>query len=130
MGGLAGEIDAAERLGQNLARGLPARAGRRHRAEREWRGVPARRAGFLHRGCRPRCRTAFVSHSTAKATMAFSPWAERSRPKEPPTSIVHSDEPPILANISAVSRRIALLDDDVVARKPERIARNCSTMRS
>src|SRR5689334_2681288 len=43
-----------------------------------------------------------VSHSTANATMAFSPCAERSRPNEPPTSIVQSDEPPILANIIAV----------------------------
>src|SRR5438445_11494467 len=44
----------------------------------------------------------FVSHSTANVTMAFSPCAERSRPNEPPTSIVQSDEPPILANIIAV----------------------------
>src|SRR5215207_847058 len=44
----------------------------------------------------------FVSHSVANATMAFSPCAERSRPNEPPTSIVQSDEPAILADISAV----------------------------
>src|SRR5437867_10302034 len=43
-----------------------------------------------------------VSHSTANATMAFSPCADRSRPNEPPTSTVQSDEPPILAEISAV----------------------------
>src|SRR6266850_5180846 len=44
----------------------------------------------------------FVSHSTANATMAFSPCAERSRPNEPATSRVQRDEPAILANISAV----------------------------
>src|SRR5689334_10676858 len=44
----------------------------------------------------------FVSHSTANATIAFSPSAERSRPNEPPTSMVQSEEPPILAEISAV----------------------------
>src|SRR5215217_3198543 len=44
----------------------------------------------------------FVSHSTANATMAFSPCAESSRPKEPATSRVQSDEPPMLADISAV----------------------------
>src|SRR5207245_8186953 len=43
-----------------------------------------------------------VNHSTANATMAFSPCAESSRPNEPATSIVQSDEPPIFANISAV----------------------------
>src|ERR1700754_5223503 len=43
----------------------------------------------------------FVSHSTANATIAFSPCAERSRPNEPPTSIVQSDDPPILAKIIA-----------------------------
>src|SRR5215213_2851513 len=43
-----------------------------------------------------------ASHSTANATMAFSPCAERSRPNEPATSRVQSDDPPMLANISAV----------------------------
>src|SRR5437016_14552355 len=43
----------------------------------------------------------FVSHSTAKATIAFSPCAERSRPNEPATSIEHNDDDPILANRSA-----------------------------
>ncbi len=38
-----------------------------------------------------------VSHSVANATMARSPCAERSRPKEPATSIEHSDEPLMLA---------------------------------
>src|ERR1700675_4551446 len=44
----------------------------------------------------------FASHSTANATIAGSPWLERSRPNEPATSITHSDEPPIFANNSAV----------------------------
>src|SRR5580692_12543058 len=35
------------------------------------------------------------SHSTAKATIARSPCAAKSLPKEPATSIEHSDEPPI-----------------------------------
>src|SRR6202035_1644290 len=35
----------------------------------------------------------FVSHSTAKATIAGSPWPESSRPKEPATSITHSEDP-------------------------------------
>src|SRR5207248_3028054 len=48
-----------------------------------------------------------VIHSLAKAIIAFSPWAERSRPNEPPTSIEHSEEPPILANSNAV--RVELL---------------------
>src|SRR6195256_2154637 len=47
------------------------------------------------------------SHSTANATIAGSPWAERSRPNEPATSIEHSDDDPILANRSAV--RVLLL---------------------
>src|SRR5829696_8643515 len=37
------------------------------------------------------------SHSSANATMAFSPCAERSRPNEPETSITHSDDAPMLA---------------------------------
>ena len=51
VGRLAGEIHAADRLAQHLSRRLSARAGCRHRAERERRGVPARRARFLHGGC-------------------------------------------------------------------------------
>src|SRR5206468_6193841 len=39
----------------------------------------------------------WLSHSVAKSTIADSPCAERSRPKAPATSIVHSDDPPILA---------------------------------
>src|SRR5580692_9630343 len=42
------------------------------------------------------------SHSTAKATIAASPWRDRSLPNEPPTSIEHSDDEPILANSIAV----------------------------
>src|SRR6516165_1217324 len=38
-----------------------------------------------------------VSHSSANATMAASPSAERSRPKEPATSTEHNDDPPTLA---------------------------------
>ena len=34
-----------------------------------------------------------VSHSTANATMAFSPCAERSRPNEPATSMWHAPRP-------------------------------------
>src|SRR3954469_7370838 len=49
----------------------------------------------------------FVIHSLAKATIPFSPCSERSRPNEPPTSIAHSEDPPILAYISAV--RVELL---------------------
>src|SRR5580704_9986513 len=48
-----------------------------------------------------------LSHSTANATIAGSPWLERSRPNEPATSIRHSDDDPILANNSAV--RVELL---------------------
>ena len=66
----------------------------------------------------------FVSHSIAKATIAFSPCAERSRPNEPATSIEHSDDAADIGVQQRGPRRIALLDDDVVARKPERIARH------
>src|SRR6188472_4447923 len=47
------------------------------------------------------------NHSTANATIAFSPCAERSRPNEPATSIEHSDDAPMLAYSSAV--RVELL---------------------
>src|SRR5947199_2189632 len=49
----------------------------------------------------------FASHSIAKAIMAGSPCAERSRPNEPATSIEHSDDEPMLANNIAV--RVELL---------------------
>jgi hypothetical protein len=65
-----------------------------------------------------------VSHSTANATMAFSPCAERSRPNEPPTSIVQSDGTAHIGEYHRRLRRIALLDDDVVARQSQRIARH------
>src|SRR6266487_5000065 len=48
-----------------------------------------------------------VSHSTAKAIIAGSPCAARSRPNEPATSIEHIDDGPISANSSAV--RVELL---------------------
>src|SRR3977135_1779493 len=48
-----------------------------------------------------------VSHSTANATIAASPCAERSRPNEPATSIEQSDDPPILAIMNAVLRSLA-----------------------
>src|SRR5260370_41207307 len=44
----------------------------------------------------------FVSHSTAKAAIAGSPWPAGARPNEPATSIAHSDDPPMLANSSGV----------------------------
>ncbi len=44
----------------------------------------------------------FVSHSTANATIAASPCAERSRPNEPATSIEHSDDAPTFASRTAV----------------------------
>ena len=58
----------------------------------------------------------FVSHSTANATIAFSPWPERSRPNEPATSIEHSDDPPMLANNSAV--RVELLCSMMMSSRP------------
>src|SRR3954452_22632881 len=48
--GFAGEEHVADRLGQDFSRELTARRGRRHRTHHERRGVPARRAGFLHGG--------------------------------------------------------------------------------
>src|SRR3954470_19620723 len=49
----------------------------------------------------------FDSHSTANATMAASPCAERARPNPPATSIVHNADEPMLAYINAV--RVELL---------------------
>ncbi len=70
----------------------------------------------------------FVSHSTAKATIAFSPWAARSRPNEPATSIEHSDDPPTLASSSAV--RVELLCSIMISSRasPSGLPGICSAM--
>src|SRR5262245_4051238 len=65
-------------------------------------------SSFQRVACR-RCTRVFmfapnrlVSHSSANATISSSPLAARSRPKLPPTSIMHSVEPDALAKIDAV----------------------------
>ena len=69
-----------------------------------------------------------VSHSTAKATMAGSPCAERSRPNEPATSIEHSDDDPMFANRSAV--RVELLCSMMMSSRasPSGFPGNCRAM--
>src|SRR5947208_16496052 len=58
----------------------------------------------------------FVSHSTAKAIIAFSPCAERSPPKQPATSIEHKDDGPMLANRSPVP--VELLSSMMISSRP------------
>ena len=71
-----------------------------------------------------------ASHSAAKATIAGSPCAARSRPNEPATSIVHSDDAPILANSSAV--RVELLCSMMMSSRasPSGLPGSCRAMRS
>src|SRR5260370_39080174 len=71
-----------------------------------------------------------VSHSKAKATIAGSPRAERSRPNEPATSIEHSDDDPMLANSSAV--RAELLCSMMMSSRasPNGLPGTCQAMRS
>ncbi len=72
----------------------------------------------------------FVSHSIANATMAFSPCAERSRPNEPPTSIVQRDDPPILADISAVFVELFCSMTTSSRARPSGLPAICSAIRS
>ena len=72
----------------------------------------------------------FVSHSTANATMAFSPCAESSRPNEPATSIVQSDDPPILADINAVFVELLCSMTTSSRARPSGLPDICSAIRS
>src|SRR5829696_2020095 len=71
-----------------------------------------------------------VSHSAANATMAFSPCAERSRPNEPATSRMQSDEPPILADISAVLVELLCSMTTSSRARPSGLPAICSAIRS
>src|SRR5215510_5425165 len=76
--------DAAENAPSTLGSSFQRVAWRR--CTRDLRSVPNR----------------FPSHSSANATISFSPLAERSRPKLPATSIMHSVVPDELENSEAV----------------------------
>ncbi len=121
MGRFACEIHAADRIDQGLARGLAAGRSRRHRAKYVRRRVPARRAGLLHRigdiaaeqlaepfpGKGDHGRLALRREIAAEG----SGDVDRAQRGAADIGIEQGG-----------ARRLALLDQDVVARKPERIA--------
>ena len=121
MGGLARQIHAADRIDQRLARGLAAGGSRRHRAEHVRRGVPARRAGLLHR----------IGDVAAEQFADPLPGEgdhrclalRREIAAERAGDVDRAERGAADIGVEqGGARRVALLDQDVVAGKPERIA--------